>query len=79
MYSIGLLDTIWTFRVFPLVWLLTGGGPGRTTEVLATYTYRYAFVDFEFGRASAVAVILLFFTIIFTIFYLRGQYRRGQT
>jgi multiple sugar transport system permease protein len=73
LFSVGLLDTIWTFRLFPLVWLLTGGGPGRSTEVLATFTYRFAFVNFQFSKASAVAVILLIFTMIFTWFYLKYQ------
>ncbi len=68
--SVCLLDTIWTFRLFPLVWLLTGGGPGRETEVLSTYVYRTAFVSFEFSQASAIAVVLLIITSVFTVFYL---------
>lgn len=68
--SVCLLDTIWTFRLFPLVWLLTGGGPGRETEVLSTYVYRTAFVSFEFSKASTIAVVLLVITFIFTFFYL---------
>ncbi|MCP4399221.1 MAG: sugar ABC transporter permease [bacterium] len=75
LLSVGLLDTIWTFRLFPLVWLLTGGGPGRSTEVLATFTYRFAFVNFQFSKASTVAVILLVFTMIFTWFYLKYRQR----
>ncbi len=71
IYGVALLDLIWTFQLFPLVWLTTGGGPGRATEVLSTYTYRFAFVDFEFSKASTVAVILLTFTAVLTILYLR--------
>ena len=44
---------IWTFQLFPLVWLTTGGGPAQATEVLSTLTYRLAFVNFEFSQASA--------------------------
>lgn len=69
--SLGLLDTIWTFTLFPLVWLLTSGGPGRATEVIATYTYRYAFVNFDFGKASASAVVMLLFLSITGIQYLK--------
>lgn len=77
IYGVVLLDLIWTFQLFPLVWLTTGGGPGRVTEVLATLTYRLAFVDFEFAKASATAVTILGVSAIFTIFYLRNEAKRG--
>ena len=73
IYGVALLDLIWTFQLFPLVWLTTGGGPGRTTEVLSTMTFRYAFVNFEFSQASTVAVSILIISAAFTIFYLRNE------
>lgn len=73
LLSVGLLDTIWTFRLFPLIWLTTGGGPGRATEVLSTYTYKLAFVRFEFSKASALGTIILIFVMVFTFFYLKHQ------
>lgn len=71
--SVVLLDSIWTLNLFPLIWLLTGGGPLSSTDTIATFTYRYAFVDYQFGLASAAATIGLLFTMIFTVFYVRGQ------
>ena len=59
--------------LFPLVWLLTGGGPKAQTEVLATFIYRLAFVNFQFSHASALAVILLIFALIYTWYYLKYQ------
>ena len=44
---------IFAFRIFSEVWLLTGGGPARTTEVLAVYLYRHAFRYADFGAAAA--------------------------
>ncbi|MBD3625153.1 MAG: sugar ABC transporter permease [Rhodobacteraceae bacterium] len=76
IYGVALLDLIWTFQLFPLVWLTTGGGPGRATEVLSTMTFRLAFVDFEFAQASAVAVSILVISAGFTILYLRNEARR---
>jgi ABC-type sugar transport system permease subunit len=38
---------------------LTGGGPGRATEVVALYIYHLVFPEFQFGRGSAVAVMLM--------------------
>ena len=71
IYGVGLLDLIWTFQLFPLVWLLTAGGPGRETEVLSTLTYRLAFVEFQFAKASAVAVVVLLITALFAVLYLK--------
>ncbi len=71
--SVGLLDTIWNFRLFDLVYLTTGGGPMNSTHVLATYTYQLAFERFEFSKASAVVAVILAFTSVLTVFYLRFQ------
>lgn len=71
--SIALLDFIWTYRLFELIWLTTGGGPGRATETLGTYIYKLAFTQYQFSRASAVAVILALTTLVLTLFYLRAQ------
>lgn len=71
--SVGLLDCIWTMNLFPLIWLTTGGGPNGATESIATLTYRMAFNEFEFGKASALGVISLIITLILTMFYLKAQ------
>ena len=71
--SVGLLDAIWSFRLFDLVFLTTGGGPLNSTHVLATYTHQLSFEAFEFGKASALSVMLLFFTMLLTVFYFRNQ------
>lgn len=76
IYGVALLDLIWTFQLFPLVWLTTGGGPGRATEVLSTLTFRLAFVDFEFSQAATVAVSILIISAAFTVLYLRNEARR---
>ncbi len=71
--SISLLDAIWTMNLFPLIWLTTGGGPNAATESIATMTYRFAFVDYQFGYSSALAVIGLILTFGVTIFYIKAQ------
>jgi multiple sugar transport system permease protein len=69
--TVALLDSIWTFRLFDLPYLLTGGGPGQSTLVLPLFTYREAFEGFRFGESSAVAVIILMITLVVSVFYLR--------
>lgn len=73
LLSIGLLDAIWTLNLFPLIWLTTGGGPNGATETIATFTYKLAFNNFQFGQASAMAVIAVIMTMFLTIFYLKYQ------
>lgn len=50
---------IFAFRIFSEVWLLTKGGPARTTEVVAVYLYREAFSYNAFGTAAATAWIMV--------------------
>ncbi len=71
IFTILLLDTIWTFRNWDLPWLTTGGGPGDTTMVLPLLTYREAFLGFRFGSSAAMAVMILLITGFFVFWYLR--------
>ena len=63
--TIVLLDSIWTFRAFDPVYVMTGGGPMGSSEVLATAIYFDAFQKSRFGYASAEAVVM--FLILFTV------------
>lgn len=55
---------IFAFRIFSEVWLLTQGGPARSTEVLAVYLYREAFSYNAFGTASATAWLMVFLSLV---------------
>ena len=50
---------IFAFRLFSEVWLMTQGGPARTTEVVAVYLYLEAFRYNSFGTAAATAWIMV--------------------
>jgi multiple sugar transport system permease protein len=71
--SMAVLDLIWTSQQFALIWMMTGGGPLNTTEMLSTYTYKQAFSEYEFSTASAAAVIVLLLTMVLAFFYVRQQ------
>src|SRR5213079_2871948 len=45
------------FRTFDIVWTLTGGGPGRSTELFSLYAYVHAFLNLDLGRGSAAAIV----------------------
>lgn len=60
-----------SFNMFDIILPLTGGGPGRATEVLAVYMYQLAFRDLNYSTASAVMVVLLVINVVFSLVYLR--------
>ena len=74
--SMAVLDLIWTSQQFALIWMMTGGGPLNSTEMLSTYTYKQAFSEYEFATASAAAVIVLLITMVLAFFYVRSQRER---
>jgi multiple sugar transport system permease protein len=61
---------IFAFRNFATVWLLTRGGPMNSTQLLSTILYKQAFSYWEFGLASATAIIMTVLTFIIAIYYL---------
>lgn len=67
---------VFAFRIFGEVWLLTGGGPARLTEVLATYLYRHAFRYHEFGVASAIGWLMAIASLLIASGYLHQMYKR---
>ncbi len=65
------LITIATLNTFDMVLPLTGGGPGRATEVIALYIYHLVFSEFQFGRGAAVAVVLMAIGLALSVCYAR--------
>ncbi|MEM1552680.1 MAG: sugar ABC transporter permease [Candidatus Bathyarchaeia archaeon] len=61
------LTVISAFRTFGQVLMMTEGGPGRATEVLALYLYWNAFEYFRIGRAAAAGVVMLLLTLLLTL------------
>ena len=67
-----LLLVIWTIKDFAIVYVLTGGGPSRVTEILTIFIYRAGFKSFDFGLAAAAGMILLLISVIFTVLYMKA-------
>jgi len=65
-----LLRSIDAFKTMDLTYIMTNGGPGDTTELIALSLYRFAFKSFKLGFSSAVSVFLLFIAIALTAIYL---------
>ena len=71
-----LFRTVDVLRTFDLVYLLTQGGPGSTTEVLSMFIYRYGFQSFDMGLTSAASMLLFALTLVVCAVYLRLIARR---
>lgn len=63
------LNVIYVFNSFPIVWTITRGQPANTTDVVMTYLYKKAFTDQQFGVASAQAVIVFLALLAFSLTY----------
>jgi multiple sugar transport system permease protein len=66
-----------SFRLFSEVWLLTAGGPARTTEVMAIYLYKQSFTYASFGKGSATGWVMVMVSGLIAAGYLHLAYRRG--
>jgi multiple sugar transport system permease protein len=71
MFTILTLQLIWNFNGFNLVFAMTQGGPGRSSEILPIFTYVEAFRYGRFGPASAAAVIAGVFLVVIGWFGIR--------
>ncbi|WP_312912265.1 carbohydrate ABC transporter permease [Natronosalvus caseinilyticus] len=63
-----LINWMFSFRAFGVIWGLTQGGPGNSTHVLATWIYRDGIVNFNLGTGSATSVILVLITLAVAAF-----------
>ncbi len=73
-----LFRTIEAFKLFDVVFLITDGGPGTSTETIGVFVYRMAFQYFRTSQSSALVYILLFIVIVLTNLYLYFVSRRNQ-
>ncbi|MFG2830626.1 carbohydrate ABC transporter permease [Streptomyces sp. NPDC048434] len=78
--TVILLSTIWTFNMFPVIFLLTRGGPGDATEILVTYAYRLSFIDSprNFSESAAWGVLILVLLSVVAVVYRRALRKQGE-
>ena len=76
--TIVLLDSIWTFRAFDPVFVMTGGGPSHSSEVLATAIYFDGFQKMKFGYASAEAVVMFISLFVISALYVKRTMNKNQ-
>ena len=74
-FFVSIMLTIASFKVFDLILVMTGGGPGRATNVLVIHTYNTAFREFRFGYSSAIAMVLFVIVLVITVAQFRMEKR----
>ena len=71
---LALLLTLWSFKSFTYIYIMTGGGPSQATETAVVLVYTQAFKFFDFGVASALGVVMLLILVLFTVVYMKLVY-----
>ncbi|SDW80327.1 carbohydrate ABC transporter permease [Paenibacillus sp. CF384] len=60
-----------SFKTFDIIWVMTQGGPYRSSETLAVTMYRESFMLFHFGQGAAISILLTVLSIVASWFYLK--------
>ena len=66
-----------SLQFFDLVYIMTKGGPGYASTVLANFMFTEAFTNFRYGYGAAIAVVQFLLSFIFIVFYLTYMLRKG--
>ena len=69
------LNVIYVFNSFPIIWVMTEGGPANQTDILVTYLYKLAFRFGQLGKASAISLAMFAILLVFTLIYVRLHMR----
>nr|WP_273322264.1 sugar ABC transporter permease [Vallitalea guaymasensis] len=72
-FFVIMMLTINCFKVFDLVYIMTEGGPGRSTTLLVNYIYDKAFLAWDYGSASAISIVLFIMVATITIVQFRAE------
>jgi multiple sugar transport system permease protein len=75
LLSILVLGLIYTFKVFDLVFIVTGGGPLNASDVVSTLAYKLVFRNFLFGQGAALLNLLFLLLFVLSLFYIRTTQR----
>ena len=74
-----LINMINVFNSFPIIWVMTDGGPGYQTDTTTTFMYKIAFKSQNVGQSAAMAVVNFAIILVFVLLYLRSVDWRERT
>ena len=67
IFMVLVTTVIGAMKIFANVFVLTGGGPARTTQLIVMYIYHKAFKEYKFGYAAAISVIMFLILLVITM------------
>lgn len=73
LFIATVINLINVFNQFPIIWVMTGGGPGYTTDTTTTLMYKLAFRSQEIGQSAALSVVNFAIVLIFVLIYIRAS------
>ncbi len=76
--SSSILAIVGSLKAFDIFYIMTGGGPNHGTELLGTYMFKQAFINFNMGYASAIAFVMFFVALFVTIIIQVMDYYRKK-
>lgn len=71
LFIATVINLINVFNQFPIIWVMTGGGPGYDTDTTTTLMYKLAFRSQEIGQSAALSVVNFAIVLVFVLLYLR--------
>jgi ABC-type sugar transport system permease subunit len=66
---VALLDFLWLFNQFAVIWIMTEGGPADSTQILGSYAYYEAFMVRNVGLATSIGVVMLLVLLAFVVVF----------
>lgn len=63
-----ILSVVWTFNMFNIIYLVTGGEPGGATEILVTQAFKHAFERYRYGYAAAYSTVIFLILLVYGVF-----------
>ncbi|MFI7275643.1 carbohydrate ABC transporter permease [Streptomyces sp. NPDC049879] len=72
------LSIVGSLKQFDVIYAMTQGGPGRSSETLALTMYKTSFISYDYGLGAAIALFLTFITVAASLLYLRRQLSDGR-
>ncbi|RFU39274.1 sugar ABC transporter permease [Actinomadura logoneensis] len=75
----GIINVINVFNSFPIIYEMTGGGPGNDTDTTTTFMYKLAFSDQHVGESAAMSVVNFALVLVMVLLYLRFSRWREET
>ena len=74
----AVINLINVFNSFPIIWVITQGGPGYETDTTTTLAYKISFRDQDVGQSASMAAINFLIILIFIAFFVKASKNQEQ-